>query len=446
MQGGKDPGAARHARCTFSRGRFASAGEHDKTPIKHQAATGETSMTDFVVIGAGQAGSALCAKLRYLGYDGGLTLVGEEPVPPYQRPPLSKKYMLGEVALERMFLRPAAFYADRDIALRLGTRAVGIDADARQVQLSDGTTLRYDALALTTGAPPVRLPAAIGGDLRGVHTMRTLADADALAAECQPGRHMLVIGGGYIGLEAAAVAASRGLAVTLVEQAPRILARVAAAETADWFRDLHATHGVEIIEGTGVTRLIERGGRVGGAVLSDGREIAADFVVVGIGVRPATNLAAAAGIALDNGIAVDALGRTSVPGIWAAGDCASFPWQGERIRLESVPNAIDHAEAMAAAMLGGTDPYVAKPWFWSDQFDVKLQIAGLNAGYDRVVVRDDAGARSHWYYAGDRLLSVDAMNNPRAYMVAKRLIEAGQSPTPDTVLDPARTLKDLMAA
>ncbi len=402
-------------------------------------------MTDIVVIGAGQAGSALCTKLRELGHDGGLMLVGEEPVPPYQRPPLSKTYMLGDMALERMFLRPAAFYADRDIALRLGTRAVGVDAAARRVQLSDGTTLGYDALALTTGAPALRLQAAMGGGLPGVYTMRTLADADALALECRPGRHMLVIGGGYIGLEAAAVAASRGLSVTLVEQAPRILARVAAPETADWFRALHASHGVEIVEGTGVTRLVDRDGRVGGAVLSDGREIAADFVVVGIGIRPATALAEAAGIAVDNGIAVDDLGRTSAPGVWAAGDCASFPWRGRRIRLESVPNAIDHAEATAAAMLGGSTPYVARPWFWSDQYDVKLQIAGLNAGYDRVLVRADAGARSHWYYAGDRLLSVDAMNNPRAYMIAKRMIEAGQSPAPETVRDPARTLKDLMA-
>jgi len=403
-------------------------------------------MTDIVVIGAGQAGSALCAKLRALGLDGGLTLVGEEPVPPYQRPPLSKAYMLGDMALERMFLRPAAFYAERDIALRLGTRATKIDPQARTVTLSSGETLGYDALVLTTGAPALRLPAAMGGDLPGVHTMRTLADADALAAECQPGRRMLVVGGGYIGLEAAAVAASRGLSVTLVEQAPRILSRVAAPETADWFRALHTRHGVEIIEGTGVVRLADQGGRVGGAVLSDGREIAADFVVVGIGIRPATDLAEAAGIACDDGIAVDGLGRTSASGIWAAGDCASFPWQGGRIRLESVPHAIDHAEAVAAAMLGGTEPYVARPWFWSDQYDVKLQIAGLNAGYDRVIMREDAGARSHWYYAGGRLLSVDAMNNPRAYMVAKRMIEAGQSPAPEAVLDPDRTLKDLMAA
>ncbi|PWR00971.1 pyridine nucleotide-disulfide oxidoreductase [Meridianimarinicoccus roseus] len=403
-------------------------------------------MDNIVVIGAGQAGSALCAKLRELGFGGALTLVGEEPVPPYQRPPLSKKYMLGDMALDRMFLRPEAFYADRDIALRLGTRADALDTVARRVTLSDGTTLAYDALALTTGAPAMRLPAAIGGALRGVHTMRTLDDADALARECTPGRHMLVIGGGYIGLEAAAVAAGRGLSVTLVEQAPRILARVAAPETADWFRALHAAHGVRIIEGTGVAQLTETEGRFNGAELTDGRRIDADFAVVGIGIRPATALAEAAGIAINNGIAVDELGRTSAPGIWAAGDCASFPHRGGRLRLESVPNAIEHSEATAAAMLGGTDPYVAKPWFWSDQYDVKLQIAGLNTGYDRVVVRDDAGARSHWYYGGDTLLSVDAMNNPRAYMVAKRMIEAGQSPAPARVTDPALTLKDLLAA
>ncbi|QIE43723.1 FAD-dependent oxidoreductase (plasmid) [Rhodobacteraceae bacterium SC52] len=402
-------------------------------------------MTHIAVIGAGQAGSSLCAKLRDLGFDGTITLIGEEPALPYQRPPLSKKYMLGDMALERMFLRPDAFYADRDIALRLGTRATALDTDAKQITLSDGSSLNFDMLALTTGAPPLRLPSAIGGDLPGVYTMRTLADADALAGECTPGRHMLVIGGGYIGLEAAAVAASRGLAVTLVEQAPRILARVAAPETATWFRNLHASHGVTIIEGTGVASLTNEDGHVSGAVLADGRKIAADFVVVGIGIRPGTDLAQDAGLAIDNGIAVDALGQTSASGVFAAGDCASFPYKGGRLRLESVPNAIEHAEATAAAMLGGTDPYVAKPWFWSDQYDVKLQIAGLNTGYDNVVVRDDAGARSHWYFGNDQLLSVDAMNNPRAYMVAKRMIEAGQSPSPDRVADTSLSLKELMA-
>lgn len=401
-------------------------------------------MKSIVVIGAGQAGSALCAKLRDLGHDGPLTLIGDEPVPPYQRPPLSKKYMLGDFALERMFLRPEQFYTERSIALRLGELATAIDPDTKTITLSSGDRLGFNMLALTTGAPPLRLPARIGGDLPGVYTMRTLADADALAAECLPGRHMLVVGGGYIGLEAAAVAASRGLRVSLVEQAPRILARVAAPETASYFRDLHSGHGVEIIEGTGVETLTEADGRVSGAILSDKRQIAADFVVVGIGIRPAVELAQAAGLTIDNGIAVDELGRTSAPDIFAAGDCASFPYRGGRIRLESVPNAIEHAEATAAAMLGGSEPYIAKPWFWSDQYDIKLQIAGLNTGYDRVLVRTDAEARSHWYYAGDRLLSVDAMNNPRAYMVAKRLIEAGKSPDPSAVIDAAVPLKDLM--
>lgn len=401
-------------------------------------------MDDIIVIGAGQAGAALCSKLREIGFEGGVTLVGAEPVPPYQRPPLSKKYLLGEIAPERMFLRPEAFYAERDIALRLGTPAAAIDPGARQVTLADGTVLDYGTLALTAGASARRLPAEIGGDLPGVYTMRTLADADALAPECRPGRHMLVIGGGYIGLEAAAVAATLGLRVTLLEGGPRLLSRVAAPETAEWFCALHRAHGVEICLDACVARLDAQDGRFARAELADGRRIDADFAVVGIGIDPATRLAQDAGLALDDGIAVDELGRTSAPSVFAAGDCASFPHHGARVRLESVPNAIEHAEATAAAMLGGTEPYVARPWFWSDQYDVKLQIAGLNHGYDHVVVRDDGASRAHWYFAGSRLLSVDAMNSPRAYMVAKRMIEAGQSPDPGRVADPSVPLKTLM--
>ena len=401
-------------------------------------------MTHIVVIGAGQAGASFTAKLRDLGFDGRITLVGEEPVPPYQRPPLSKGYMLGNMALDRMFLRPAAFYADRDITLRLGARAIAIDPDARTLMLADGSSLAYDTLVLATGSDPVRLPAAMGGDLAGVYTMRRLSDADALAAECVAGRRMLVVGGGYIGLEAAAVAATRGLEVTLVEQAPRILSRVAAAQTADWFRALHTRHGVTIHEGAGLAALTQNAGRITGARLTDGRALAADFAVVGIGIRPATQLAQGTGLMIDNGIAVDAFGRSSQPGILAIGDCASFPWRGARLRLESVPHAIDHAEATAAALMGAGAPYIAKPWFWSDQYDVKLQIAGLNATYDGVIVRNDAGAPSHWYFAGRDLLSVDAMNSPRAYMVAKRLIEAGQSPDPVAVADPSVPLKALL--
>jgi NAD(P)H-nitrite reductase len=232
--------------------------------------------------------------------------------------------------------------------------------------------------------------------------------------------------------------------VTVVEMAPRILQRVAAPETADWFRALHAAHGVRILEGVALERLTGEG-RVTGALLADGTHLPADFVIAGVGIRPVTELAEAAGLALDNGIAVDALGQTSDPAIWSAGDCASFPWRGGRLRLESVQNAIDQAEAVAANMLGAGAPYLPAPWFWSDQFDTKLQIAGLNLGYDRVVTRGpEGGSVSFWYYRGVELLAVDAVNEPRAYMVGKRLIEAGRSPAPDAVADAAVPLKSLL--
>ena len=402
-------------------------------------------MAGIVVVGAGQAGAALVAKLRTDGFQGPLTLVGDEPVAPYQRPPLSKKYLLGELSVDRLLLRPAGYYGDNAIDLRTGTRVTAIDTARHLVVLGDGT-LGYDQLVLTTGASPRPLPAAKGGALAGVHLVRTLADVDALAPAFRPDARLLIVGGGYIGLEAAAVAAKTGLRVTLIEAAPRILQRVAAPATADYFRALHLGHGVEIREGTGLHHLLGEG-HVTGAILSDGSEVAADLVIAGIGVTPNTALAEAAGIACDNGIATDALGRTSVPDVWAAGDCASFPHAGGRLRLESVQNAIDQAEAVARNLLGAAEPYRPQPWFWSDQYDVKLQIAGLNTGYDRVVVRPGArpGAVSHWYYAGDRLLAVDAMNDPRAYMTAKRLIEQGASPDAAAVGDPATDLKALVA-
>ena len=401
-------------------------------------------MTHIVVIGAGQAGAALTAKLRALGFDGRLTLIGEEPAAPYQRPPLSKKYMLGEMALERMFLRPESFYADQRIELITNQRVAAIDPEAKTLLLEGGEAMRWDKLALTTGSDPIRLPGAIGGDLDGVYTMRTLADADAMAAEFRPGRRVLIVGGGYIGLEAAAVAAKKGLQVVLVELAERILQRVAAPETSDYFRELHRGHGVDLREGVGLTELTGADGRVTGATLSDGSALEIDFAIVGVGIRPATALAEAAGLEIDNGIRVDALGQTSAADIYAAGDCTSFPWRGGRIRLESVPNAIDQAEAAAAAMLGGTEPYVAKPWFWSDQYDVKLQIAGLNAGYDSVVARRTETSASFWYFRGARLLAVDAMNDPRAYMAGKRMIDGDRSPDKSALADPAADLKALV--
>ncbi len=400
-------------------------------------------MTGIVVIGAGQAGVALVAKLRSLGHDGPLTLIGEETAPPYQRPPLSKAYLMGDMEQERLWLRSADFYRDQNITLRLGAPVTAIDAAARTVTVGNDV-LPYDHLALTTGSVPRRLPAAIGGNLAGLYTVRTQTDVDAMRGEFQPSRRVVVIGGGYIGLEAAAVAAKLGLQVSVVEMAPRILQRVAAPQTSDYMRALHASHGVTIIEGTGLDRLLGDD-RVTAARLTDGRELPCDFVIVGVGILPATALAEMAGVTLDNGICTDAHGRTSDPCIWAAGDCASFPHGGGRIRLESVQNAIDQAECVAANMMGAAQDYNPTPWFWSDQFDCKLQIAGLNTGYDHIVTRQAEGdAVSFWYYQGDRLLSVDAMNDPRAYMVGKRLIEMGRTPDAAAIADPTTQLKALL--
>ncbi len=403
-------------------------------------------MSHIVVIGAGQAGSSLVAKLRKEGFDGQITLIGQEPQIPYQRPPLSKAYLLGEMDVERLYLRPESFYAENDIRLELSETVVAIDRTDKMV-IADGKQIAYDQLALTTGSVPRRLPGAIGGELEGVHVVRTLADIDAMAPAVTEGKRALIVGGGYIGLEAAAVCAKRGLEVTLVEMAERILQRVAAPETSDYFRALHQSHGVDIREGIGLDRLVETDGHVSGAVLGDGAELDVDLVIVGVGITPSTALAEAAGLEIENGIKVDAHGRTSDPFIWAAGDCASFPHQGGRIRLESVPNAIDQAEVVAQNMLGAEKDYVATPWFWSDQYDVKLQIAGLSAGYDRVVTRKGEGlTSSFWYYRGDKLLAVDAMNDPRAYMVGKRLIDNGKTADPAVVADPAADLKPLLKA
>lgn len=401
-------------------------------------------MSGIVVVGAGQAGASLVAKLRSDGYRGAITLIGEEPVPPYQRPPLSKKYLLGEMDLERLFLKPEAFYADNNIRLLTNRRVEAIDAADRKIVLGS-ETLGYEHLALCTGSVPRRLPPAMGGMLAGVHVVRNLNDVDRMAGDIRPGARALIVGGGYIGLEAAAVASKLGLKVTLVEMAERILQRVAAPETSDYFRALHRDHGVDIREGVGLERLTG-GERVSGAILTDGSDLDLDLVIVGIGITPATDLAETAGLDLDNGIAVDAYGRTSDPHIWAAGDCASFPHAGGRIRLESVQNAIDQAELVADNMRGAGTAYEPKVWFWSDQYDVKLQIAGLNTGYDRVVTRpgDRDGMTSHWYFAGERLLAVDAMNDPRAYMVGKRLIEAGKSADAAALADPATDLKSLL--
>lgn len=401
-------------------------------------------MKHVIVVGAGQAGSSCVAKLRNSGFEGQVTLIGEEPVPPYQRPPLSKAYLLGDMALERMFLRPEAFYSENNINLRMGVRVDAIDASAQTIRIGP-ETLSYDDLVLTTGSTPNRLPASIGGRLDGVFVVRDLADVDAMAPRFVKGAKVLIVGGGYIGLEAASVASKLGLQVTLVEMAERILQRVAAPETSDFFRTLHQKHGVDIREGVGLERLLGDGS-ITGASLTDGTQLDVDFVIAGVGIAPASGLALDVGLTLENGIKVDAQGRTSDPHIWAAGDCASFPYRDTRIRLESVPNAIDQAEVVAENIMGAATDYIAKPWFWSDQYDVKLQIAGLNTGYDRVITRRAGDAVSFWYYAGQTLLAVDAANDPRGYMIGKRLIEAGKSPAPEVIADPETEMKALLKA
>ncbi|MEY8799395.1 NAD(P)/FAD-dependent oxidoreductase [Leisingera sp. XS_AS12] len=396
-----------------------------------------------IIAGAGQAGCSAAVKLRNLGYDKPITLIGAEPHPPYQRPPLSKAYLLGEMPRDRLFLRPEAFYAEQEISLRLGEEITAVSTADRRVACGSGT-LPYDHLILATGASPRRLPAALGGELPGTYTIRGIADINAIAPEFQAGRRLVIAGGGYIGLEVAAVAAKLGLEVTLIEAAPRILQRVAAPETAAFFRELHQSNGVRILEDTQLARVTGTE-RATGVELAEGSTIAADFIVFGIGVTPDTALASAAGLAVDNGIVTDSSGRTSDPHVWAAGDCASLPFRGTRIRLESVGNAIDQAEVIAANIAGVPTVYDPKPWFWSDQYDVKLQIAGLNAGYDSTVTRAAPdGSVSVWYYRENTLIAADAMNDPRAYMIAKRLLDAGKSAPPDLVGDPGSDLKTLL--
>ena len=407
-----------------------------------------TVAAPVVLVGGGHAAAAFVNSVRRAGYEGPLTLISDEAVVPYHRPPLSKKYLSDALPVEQILIRAAAWYEEQKITLRLGTRVARIDREARHIELADGSTQDYAQLVLMTGARPRRLPADTGGDLQGVLLMRCLADADAMAPHLVAGRRLLVVGGGYIGLEAAAVAAAKGLQVTLIEAAPRILQRVAAPATADHFRALHRSQGVDIREGVTLHRLLADGGRVSGAELQDGQRIDADVVLVGIGVHPNVELAEAAGLAVDNGIVVDEFCRTADAHILAAGDCCSFPFRGRRIRLESVQNANDQAAVAAHVVAGKATPYAALPWFWSDQYDTKLQIAGLNQGYDDAIPRPGKSERSLsvWYYQGDTLLAVDAINDAAAFVTAKKLLERGASVPKAAVRDPAAEFKTWLAA
>ncbi|MDX3973517.1 NAD(P)/FAD-dependent oxidoreductase [Shinella sp.] len=403
-------------------------------------------MSHVVVIGTGQAAVALAARLRAENFDGRITLVGEERFAPYERPHLSKGVLIGEVPIDRILLRDLDWYGQHDITLLTGTAAVSVDPAAQTVSLQDGQRVPYDHLVFCTGATPRRLPREVGGELGGVHTLRGIADTQRLGSAFVPGRHLLVLGGGYIGLEAAASAVGRGLSVTVVEMAPRILQRVACEETSSFFKTLHQSHGVRILEGTGINRLIGDT-VVEGVELADGDTLAVDLALIGIGVAPETSLARTAGVTISDGIDTDAQGRTNIENIWAAGDCANHVYQDQRLRVESVGNAIDRAETVARNIMGHGHEEIGLPWFWSDQFDCKLQIAGLNQGYDAVHVKQFSGSpqsRVHWYFRDGRLVACDAMNATRDYMVAKRLIEAGTSVEPLVLCQTDADLRSLL--
>ena len=402
----------------------------------------------IVIVGAGQAAASFVSRHKALAKKGignnePLVLIGEEPVPPYQRPPLSKAYMSGDLERNRLFIRPAQWYLEQSITTHYNTHVDSIDPQLKQLSTSQGQTIDYGKLVLCTGSSPLSLPASIGGELAGVFTLRNIADVEAMAPELVSGRKLLIVGGGYIGLEAAAVARKFGLEVAVIEMAGRILQRVAAPQTSDFFRALHQQHDVDVRESTQLLRLTEQNGQVNGAELANGERLEADLVLVGIGGRPNIELAEQAGLDCENGIAVNQTCQTSNPNIFSAGDCASFIRNGRRTRLESVQNAADQGDLVARVIAGEAVSYDPLPWFWSDQYDCKLQIAGLNTDYTQTVVRPGSkpGGQSVWYYAEDKLLAVDAMNDTISYAQGRKMIGAGLHPTPTQVADPAVDLK-----
>lgn len=402
-------------------------------------AAGESQVSAIIVVGAGHAGGQAAASLRQEGCEDEILIIGDEPHIPYQRPPLSKQYLAGEQGLERVYLRPEKFYADRNISIRSGVTVTAIDRAARNVTTSDGDVLAYTKLLLATGSRPRRLPVA-GGDLPGIHYLRTIADVDAIKAEMAPGRKVVVVGGGYIGLEVAAVCIEAGMEVRVVEMESRLLQRVATASMAEFYHNLHSGRGVHLHTGVTVSGFTGNG-RVSGVRCGE-TDFDADLVIVGIGIVPNVELAAAAGLGCDNGIVVDERCRTSDPNIYAAGDCTNHPnpLLERRLRLESVPNAMEQARVAAANICGGDKVYASVPWFWSDQYDLKLQMVGFAADGDTEVLRGDKAANSFAVlHLRDAVVkAVDAVNSPREFMVCKQLIgrkvDAGVLANPETDL------------
>lgn len=380
----------------------------------------------LVIVGGGQAAAQAVQSMRQGNYAGAITLVGEEAYPPYQRPPLSKKFLAGEIERERLFLRPATFYAEKNVTLATGRRVEEVDLAARRVRLDDGRTLDYTRLLLATGSRVRRLEVP-GAELPGVHYLRTIADVDGFSAALKPAARVVLVGAGFIGLEVAAVAAQRGCHVTVIEGAERVMGRAVSPAVSKFYAGAHAAAGVVFHFGAAI-RAFEGAERVTAVTTAAGAAFPCDVAIVGIGVVPNVELAAAAGLACDNGIVVDEFARTTDPNVVAAGDCTNHPIapHGRRVRLESVPNAVHQAKVAAATLLGAPVAYNEVPWFWSDQYDLKLQIVGLSTGYDEVVLRGDPETRSFaaFYLAGGELLAVDAINKPREFLAGKRLVAA----------------------
>ncbi len=390
-----------------------------------------------VIVGASHAAAQMAPSLRQEGWVGRILIIGDEPCAPYHRPPLSKTYLTGEKGSHDIQIRAPEVYAKHGIELMLGQRVTAIDRAGKTVELQGGEKVHYDKLALCTGAR-VRRVALPGADLHGIHYLRTMEDVNGIQGSVSPGREAVIVGGGYIGLETAAVLRKLGMKVTVLEMAPRVLARVTAPEVAAFYQRVHTEEGVDIRTGVAVSRF-EGGSSVEAVVCADGSRFPAHLVVIGVGVVPNTELAEAAGLAVNDGILVDACARTVDPDIVAAGDCTRHPTPlYGSLRLESVPNATEQAKSAAASLCGKEKPYVALPWFWSDQYDLKLQIAGLNGGYDRVVIRGNAAeGRSFaaFYLASGRLIAVDCVNRPQEFIVGKRLISQRATPEAAVLCD-----------
>ncbi|HKQ83487.1 MAG TPA: FAD-dependent oxidoreductase [Steroidobacteraceae bacterium] len=402
-----------------------------------------------VIVGAGQAGADVTGYLRSAGYAGPITLIGDETYAPYRRPPLSKTFLAGEATLESLTIKSAAAYAKHTVDCRFGIGVEAIDRDARVLRLFDGTTVPYEHLVLATGGRARRLSLP-GAEHPNVHYVRTIDDILKLKQQFVPGGKLVIIGGGYIGLEAAAVGRKKELQVTLVEALPRVLARVTTPELSAFYERVHRGHGVDIRTGIGV-HAFEGDPRVNTVVLADGTRLPADLIIVGIGLIPNTELAEAAGLPVSNGIVVDQFTRTADPSIHAIGDCSNHLnefYPGKRLRLESVPNATEQARVCAAAICGKPTPYNALPWFWSDQYDLKLQMVGLSEGYDQYVVRGDMSTASFsvFYLREGALISVDTVSRAQDFMLAKRLIAERVKPSPAVLVDESVPLKSLLEA